>query len=616
MNDKQSILGIILISIIFFIWVYYNSPQPQKQQQVPQKALDSMAAAVKTAEAKKAAQPVEPVQDTSGSAANYPQMIEQEQIITVDNSVARFELTNKGGKIKKAFLKHYNNWFVPTNQKGEGSTNEWVELLNTQKGSSVDIEFITNDGKKISSKALKFAPSTKDYHITVKDSATVAYTFTSRDGRQIKKSFTFFNDKYDTRFDLDLTGFNDFISGNSLDVTWEGGIRFVEANSTDEANAANASVFYGGEQVKVDAPANGEKVSQDFNGRVDWVCARNKYFATILAPANPAAFEGVYVRGYAQRYQDDGIKEFYSLRYKMLVKQAQEHASILIYLGPVSYDVLRNYNHHFTSIVDFGSFFGLKFIVRPIAEYVFLPLFNLLNTFIPNYGIIIIIFAFFIKLILHPLNKSSLVSMQKMQLLQPKIAEIKEKYKDDMDSQNKETMKLYQTYGINPVGGCLPLLVQMPVLIALWGLLQSAVELRQQPFIWWITDLSRPDIILHLPFRIPFFGVNQISALATLMGIATFIQQKMTMKDPNQKAMVYIMPVMFTIIFMNFPAGLNLYYFIFNLLSIAQQYYITHHTKGVALEPVKKSSKKGGFMERIMAAAEEKQRQQQKTKKK
>jgi len=202
--------------------------------------------------------------------------------------------------------------------------------------------------------------------------------------------------------------------------------------------------------------------------------------------------------------------------------------------------------------------------------------------------------------------------MKKMQLLQPKITELKEKYKDDQQKLNKETMKLYQTYGVNPAGGCLPMLLQMPIFIALWGLFRTAIELRQQPFIFWITDLSRPDVIYDLGFQLPLFGIQYISGLALLMGITTFLQQKMTMKDPKQQSMVYIMPVMLTILFMTFPSGLNLYYFLFNVFSIAQQYYINHKQNGDELVPVKDGKKKQGFMTRLMEAAEQQSKSQQK----
>lgn len=208
--------------------------------------------------------------------------------------------------------------------------------------------------------------------------------------------------------------------------------------------------------------------------------------------------------------------------------------------------------------------------------------------------------------------------MKKMQLLQPKIKELKEKYKDDSQKVQKETMKLYSTYGVNPAGGCLPMLLQMPILVALWTLFNVAIEIRHQPFILWITNLSSPDILVRLPFTIPILGMNTITGLAPLLGVSMFIQQKMSVKDPSQKAMVYMMPIMFTALFMSFPSGLNLYYLMFNLFSIAQQQYINKKKGDDELVPVEKSKqKKGGFMSRMMEAAEQQAKgQRQGTKKK
>jgi len=163
--------------------------------------------------------------------------------------------------------------------------------------------------------------------------------------------------------------------------------------------------------------------------------------------------------------------------------------------------------------------------------------------------------------------------------MQPKMNAIKEKYKEDPQKQQQALMKFYKEEKINPAGGCLPLLLQMPILYALFGVFNSTIELRQAYFGLWIHDLSIPDVILHLPFKIPLFGIDQFSGLALLMGITMFIQQKMTVKDPKQKGMVYIMPIMMTLLFTTLPAGLNLYYFIFNLLSIIEQYFVTHRKK-------------------------------------
>ncbi|MDH7604605.1 MAG: membrane protein insertase YidC, partial [Melioribacter sp.] len=293
--------------------------------------------------------------------------------------------------------------------------------------------------------------------------------------------------------------------------------------------------------------------------------------------------------------------------------QKYQKDSFKLYLGPIDYDVLKSYGKNFEVIVDFGSFFGLKFIIRPISEYVLLPLLQFLHKFIPNYGLVIIVLSIIIKFALHPLTRQSMKSMKKMQMLQPKINEIKEKYKDDPQRIQKETMKLYSTYGINPMGGCLPMLLQMPILIALWSLFNNVIDIRQQPFVLWIDNLSAPDKIYKLPFKIPLFNIDIISGLALLLGITMFIQQKQSIKDPSQKALVYIMPIMFTLMFMGFPSGLNLYYFMFNLLSIVQQYYINKRKDDVELVPVADPKKKKGFMARMMEAAEKQAQAQKKT---
>ena len=167
-------------------------------------------------------------------------------------------------------------------------------------------------------------------------------------------------------------------------------------------------------------------------------------------------------------------------------------------------------------------------------------------------------------------------------------------------------MKLYKDYGINPLGGCLPLLLQMPILYALFKIFGSTIQLRQASFVLWIQDLSIPDTILHLPFKFPVFGFTQVSGLAFLMGITMFIQQKQSVKDPRQKSMIYMMPILFTLMFNGFPSGLNLYYFMFNILSIGQQYLLTKKTKDVPLQKVKKKTNKQSWSERSLAALQQK----------
>ena len=240
----------------------------------------------------------------------------------------------------------------------------------------------------------------------------------------------------------------------------------------------------------------------------------------------------------------------------------------MVYVGPLDYRILKSYNVGLEETVGLGW----RWIIRPISEYVMLPAFQFIHSFIPNYGVAIVIFSILLKLLLNPLTASSMKSMRKMQALQPMMNEIKEKYKEDPQKMNQAVMNLYKEYKINPMGGCLPMALQMPILYALWAIFRSNIALRQSNFVWWIKDLSIPDTIVHLPFTIPIVGMSQVSGLALLMAITMFFQQKMSIKDPRQQFMVWFMPVFFWILFNNFPAGLNLYYFVFNLLSIGQQY--------------------------------------------
>ncbi len=272
-----------------------------------------------------------------------------------------------------------------------------------------------------------------------------------------------------------------------------------------------------------------------------------------------------------------------------------------LFAGPMDYDILKEYN--LTGVMNFG----LKWIVKPIGEYFMLPMLKLIHSGIANYGVAIILFSILMKLLLYPLSITQVKSAQKMQLLAPLMNEIREKYKDDMQTQQQETMKLYSQYGINPAGGCLPLLLQMPFLYALYAVLNLNIELRQASFLpFWLTDLSVPDVILHLPFKLPLFNIDKFSGLALLMGATLFIQQKQAVTDPRQKGLVYIMPVMLTLMFSTLPAGLNLYYFMFNVMGIGQQLYLTKFSKKkLTLADLKTMPAKESWLQRKMREAQE-----------
>ena len=215
------------------------------------------------------------------------------------------------------------------------------------------------------------------------------------------------------------------------------------------------------------------------------------------------------------------------------------------------------------------------FIVRPISKFVLWAL-KSMHLYIPNYGIILIIFSILVKLVVYPLTKKSYESTRAMQAIQPEINNLKEKYKNNPTKLNQKTMELYKKKGVNPIGGCLPMLLQMPLLFALFTVFRSTIELRGEPFVWWIKDLSAPDILFYIPFKIPLYG-DFVCALPILMALSMFVQQRMMMattggpQEQQQKLMQYFMMVFFFLLFNGFPSGLNLYYTLFNVLTIAQQ---------------------------------------------
>lgn len=614
--DRNTALAFILMGLVLLAWLWYTAPKPEdninknksihkvdtttNSQKSIEKVDSEKAATTKTAEQK----PEAHFEDTLGV---YFSNVEKGKniFVVLENDLMKVELISTGAKFYRVFLKNYDEYY------GDGTTG-LVQLINNKNGGDFNLEFMTKDGKLINTSAFEFKPETNKYKIDAieKDSASVSFKMTITDSIYIRKIFTIFKGKYDLRADIQFYGISNIVSDNKYNLTWQNGIRFVEQNSADEATFASADYYSADELFTLDASEFNQVVPKDDkgfkSGIIDWFAIRNKYFTLAVLPLNDTEIvTEIRLEGIRLPRMNHGVYESYSVIWKRNLEQKYSSVnSYRVYLGPIEYSTLKEVKPSLTSLVDFGSFFGLKFIVRPIAEYLLLPLLKFLHSFISNYGIVIIIFSLIIKILLQPLTAQSMKSMKKMQLLQPKINELKEKYKDDPQKMNTETMKLYKTYGINPAGGCLPLLLQMPILIALYGLFRAVIDIRHQPFVWWINNLSSPDVIYTLPFRLPLFGIDQISGLALLMGITTFIQQKMTITDPRQKSMVYIMPILFTLLFAGFPSGLNLYYFMFNLFSIIQQYWMNKYGKQIELVPVKDTGKKS-WMQKILENAEQ-----------
>lgn len=590
--DRQATIGFVLIAIVLMVWMWSNTPPPPK----PKTASDTtlVAQGPDTVQRKEKAQTpqapsVEPTRALSADAGEFfaARTSGAEKILTVKSDLYTAEVTTKGGLIRRWELKNYNTW------------NQYpVQLVDLGKGGNFSLLFNSKDGKQIHTRKLYFDsdfPANKEVVLTGDDSLVVNLVLPIREGKRIVKRLTFKNAKYTFDADIRFENMNDVVSGFEYQILWEEALPYAEHNSVDESHFAMAYAYSGDELAEEDATSENEPVSKDINGTTDWVAARNKYFGVALLPESRTS-QGAIIEGNRKAQPDKGEKETYSLALKMpFAGKAVEGARVTVFLGPLDFKIVKAFDRGLDQIMSLGA----AWIIRPITEYMMIPLFNFLHMFIANWGVVIIVFSIIIKVLLHPLTKTSMNSMKRMQKLQPMMTELREKHKDNPEAMNKAIMNLYKEYGVNPAGGCLPLLLQMPILYALYNVFSSTIQLRQASFFGWISDLSIPDSIVKLPFKFPLFSIDQISGLALAMCITMFIQQKQTVTDPRQKAMVWMMPIMMFIIFNNLPSGLNLYYFVFNLLSIAQQTWINKQHGDEPLRKVDPKKAQGGLMGRL-----------------
>ena len=309
------------------------------------------------------------------------------------------------------------------------------------------------------------------------------------------------------------------------------------------------------------------KDKNEYSGQISWISIQDRYFISAIMPEEPIEAD---IRLY---FEEEKLLQNQLIQPASVIEpETQKVFKYQLFFGPKSMKVLKDVGYDLNKAVYFGYF---DFLAKP-----FVWIMNFLyNNFIPNYGIAIIILTLLTKIILWPLGNKSYKSMNEMKKIQPLVTKIREKHKNDKKKMNEEIMGLYKTYKVNPAGGCLPMVVQIPVFFALYRMLYETIELRHAPFFLWITDLSAPDRLFrfnieHIPFMQPPYG---IPVLTVIMGATMFLQQKMQPPagDPTQAKMMMMMPLIFTVIFINFSSGLVLYWLVNNVLSIGQQYYVS-----------------------------------------
>ena len=540
MEQGRLLIAIVLSVVVFTVWGFFfqdNSTPPQQQtaQTQPDAPLpaDKIEAGASQGTAIKE-QPLPAFQKSKDLVVNTP--------------FYSVTISDKGAFFKNFVLNQYRESVESDSPK--------KELITLPGTGSLNLSFSENSLSEL--KDAVFLSTVSSDSLEVRDSSQeVSFLWTSPSGIVLEKQYTFYPDSY-------LIGLNVTIKNGSAKPVQD----HLELSLTSKFKEASNSYGFEGPSALVNntleqiAVKDLQKKSV-YTGKINWTCLEERYFLSGIVPVAPAD-AGIRL-SFANGRLDNVLVE----PEVRIDSGAQKKFQYKIYMGPKSLSVLSNLGIGLDKAINFGFF---DILAKPL-----LRLLNFLHDYIPNYGAAIIVLTLIIKAVLWPLGSKSYKSMSEMKKIQPLMAQIREKYKDDKKRMNEETMALYKTYKVNPLGGCLPMVVQIPVFFALYRMLYEAIELRHAPFIGWITDLSAPDRLLHFSFSIPFMEPPYgIPVLTIVMGATMFIQQKMSppMGDPAQAKMMMMMPIVFTFIFINFSSGLVLYWLINNIVSISQQYYI------------------------------------------
>ncbi|HEV8723095.1 MAG TPA: membrane protein insertase YidC [Candidatus Binatia bacterium] len=537
--DKRAIIGIALSILVLIVYqqlvTHFYGPPPTDSAPEAEKGGPE-----KTAEPAQKAAPFPPASIPAAPAALPTSRSAKEIRVETDNYIAVF--TTQGARLKSFKLTRFRS-SVDENSPP-------LEIVQTAPGVPLPLGVRWQAPAPFEDNELVYSVQGGDLKLTGEAKATLVFQGHTSSGTVITKSFAFSGSAYPIQLEVSVKAA-------------DGTPPIPEVLLTDKSDHSvpnHGAPFEGfialvDSKIRREPPAEAAK-GHEFSGDVSWAGFGHTYFFFALLPDNGTQHKlSVHQDGAALTGAISGPAG--SDRYTL-------------FIGPKELDTLKPLGRGFERSIDFG-YFG--FISIP-----FLYVLHFFHRFTGSYGLDIILLTFVIKLLMAPLTHKSFVSMKQMQKLQPQMERLKERYSDDKEKLNKEIMELYRRNGVNPLGGCLPMVLQFPVFIGLYNALSTPIELRHAPFMW-IKDLSRPDWE-SLPFTFGSWHLG-IPILTIFMGASMFLQQWMTPSagDPNQRKMMMLMPLMFTFMFVSFPAGLTVYWLVNNLLSIGQQYWINRNVK-------------------------------------
>jgi YidC/Oxa1 family membrane protein insertase len=547
--DKKTIIGFILLVAVMMLWpiwnkLFYKQPPPAPPQTVVQDTTHQKAIA-------DTAFTTTPAESVVTAAIELPKPDQPERLVRVENADFIAIFSSYGGLLKSLELKKYT--------VENGNDRIPVQLIGAGKADPFKAIGALTIGRDDSLSPVNYLPFTiegGDILLTKTDSPkSLIFTYAGPDNSSIRKEYLIKPTGFEFKFNLNIEkpralGFKDKVT-----IGWMTPMIPTETDLNEDLGKFSAFYNMGTEVIEQNKIEKGT-YHQINTGDTRWIANRSKYFADIIIAGKDEADE-VLVKGVQDNILNSSGKQFqwrqFGLGMSFILSGESFSNDFTIYAGPLDYFTLQGIGHELGKLLDMGWS-----VFRPFGIAI-LWVFMKLHSILFNYGFVITLFAIIIKLIFWPLTRKSTMAMMKMKELTPKMAELKAKFKDDPGKMNAETMKLYKEFGVNPFSSCLPMLIQLPIFWALFSVMKNTIELRGAPLAFWITDLSIKDPYYILP---------------VIMGIFMFIQQKMTITDPKQKMMVYMMPVIFTFLFAGWPAGLVLYWTVFNIASVFEQMII------------------------------------------
>ena len=593
--DKNSITGVILIVLIV---VGYNALfPPVVEVETPEKETTTV-----VVEEEIVQEETENIvfSDTTAQNESYqrafgifaPSATGSDEDVVIENDLIKLSISPKGGRIVSAILKDYQ------------TTDSLPLNLIDRDSSAFNITFFSEGNRIINTQDLYFQSIDKTENF-------VAMRMMASNGGYLEYVYQLNAGDYMMDFKVNTVDLDDIIPSNRNDLELKWSVNLPSTEKSIENERMYSTVYFKYLNDEVDYLSETKDDEESLSGKAQWIGLKHQFFSSVLISNNgfekPISVKTTTKEGSTQFVKNLEVEA--SLAYN---HNSKESIPLQFYFGPNHYETLSSYNMDLERMIPLG--WG---IFRWVNKYAVIPIFNWLDNSITNYGIIILIMTFIIKMALAPFTLKAYKSQAKMKVLKPEIDKINEKHKDkDPMKAQQATMALYKKAGVNPLGGCVPMLLQMPILFALFRFFPASIELRQKSFLW-ATDLSTYDSVLDLPFEIPFYG-DHVSLFTLLMTISTLLYTRMNsqMSGPQMaqmKWMMYLMPIMFLGFFNNYASGLSYYYFLANMVTFGQQfvmrkYFIDETAILAQIESNKKKPvKKSKFQKRLEDMAKKQQ---------